>query len=93
MTILGNNTWRIYAMEELFIFKYKKEEIQMKSTYQYPTFKEAVEYINTLPNKDNFLSAIQAGNLKLYAKIGSKTYQPMGALSQSLYKSLGGSGL
>ena len=80
-------------MEELFIFKYKKEEIQMKSTYQYPTFKEAVEYINTLPNKDNFLSAIQAGNLKLYAKIGSKTYQPMGALSQSLYKSLGGSGL
>jgi hypothetical protein len=23
MTILGNNTWRIYAMEELFIFKYK----------------------------------------------------------------------
>ena len=77
-------------MEELFIFKYKKEEIQMKSTYQYPTFKEAVEYINTLPNKDNFLSSIQAGNLKLYAKIGSKTYQPMGTLSQTLYKSLGG---
>ena len=93
MTILGQNIWRIYAMEELFIFKYKKEEIQMKSTYQYPTFKEAVEYINTLPNKDNFLSAIQAGNLKLYAKIGSKTYQPMGALSQSLYRSLGGLGL
>ena len=80
-------------MEELFIFKYKKEEIQMKSTYQYPTFKEAVEYINNLPNKDNFISAIHNGNLKLYAKIGSKTYQPMGTLSQSLYKSLGGSGL
>jgi hypothetical protein len=90
MTIIGNNIWRIYAMEELFIFKYKKEEIQMKSTYQYPTFKEAVEYINSLPSKDNYLSAIQAGNLKLYAKIGSKTYQPMGTLSQTLYKSLGG---
>jgi hypothetical protein len=90
MIILGQNIWRIYAMEELFIFKYKKEEIQMKSTYQYPTFKEAVEYINNLPNKDNFLSSIQAGNLKLYAKIGSKTYQPMGTLSQTLYKSLGG---
>lgn len=77
-------------MEELFIFKYKKEEIQMKSTYQYPTFKEAVEYINNLPNKDNFLSAIQNGRLTLHAKIGSKTYQPMGILSQSLYKSLGG---
>lgn len=75
-------------MEEQFIFKYKKEEIQMKSTYQYPTFKEAVDYINSIPDKDNLLFAIQNGRLSLHAKIGSKTYQPMGILSQSLFKSL-----
>ena len=88
MTIIGNNIWRIYAMEELFIFKHKKEEIQMKSTYQYPTFKEAVDYINSIPDKDNLLFAIQNGRLSLHAKIGSKTYQPMGILSQALFKSL-----
>jgi hypothetical protein len=75
-------------MEEQFIFKYKKEEIQMKSTYQYPTFKEAVDYINSIPDKDNLLFAIQNGRLSLHAKIGSKTYQPMGILSQALFKSL-----
>ena len=88
MIIGGNNTWRIYAMEELFIFKYKKEEIQMKSTYQYPTFKEAVEYINSMPDKDNLLFAIKNGRLTLHAKIGSKTYQPMGVISYALFKSL-----
>jgi hypothetical protein len=88
MTITGNNTWRNYAMEELFIFKHKKNEIQMKSTYQYPTFKEAVEYINSMSDKDNLLFAIQNGRLSLHAKIGSKTYQPMGVISQTLFKSL-----
>jgi len=88
MTTIGQNIWRIYAMEELFIFKYKKNEIQMKSTYQYPTFKEAVEYINSMADKDNLLFAIQNGHLTLHAKIGSKTYQPMGIISQSLFKSL-----
>lgn len=80
-------------MEELFIFKHKKEEIQMKSTYQYPTFKEAVEYIESMPDKDNLIFAIQNGRLTLHAKIGSKTYQPMGTISKVLYKSLGGSGV
>jgi len=75
-------------MEELFIFIYKKEEIQMKSTYQYPTFKEAVEYINSMADKDNLLFAIKNSRLSLYAKIGSKTYQPMGIISQALFKSL-----
>lgn len=80
-------------MEELFIFKHKKEEIQMKSTYQYPTFKEAVEYIESMPDKDNLIFAIQNGRLKLYAKIGSKTYQPMGTISNALYKSLNKGGI
>ena len=80
-------------MEELFIFKHKKEEIQMKSTYQYPTFKEAVEYIESMPDKDNLIFAIQNGKLKLYAKIGSKTYQPMGTISNALYKSLNKGGI
>jgi hypothetical protein len=60
----------------------------MKSTYQYPTFKEAVEYINSMADKDNLLFAIQNSRLSLHAKIGSKTYQAMGIISQALFKSL-----